>query len=133
MYRAHACVHTHTPSSHSIRTFCHESSTSSRGRLCAFTRARAHNSPTTHTHTIVSLCLYSFQHQLAEALHCLHAHGVAHRDVKPENIVLDEEQQTLYLIDFECAIDCSEDGDSKLGSPGTLCACAAEREGGREA
>ncbi|MEG1270570.1 MAG: protein kinase [Ruthenibacterium sp.] len=41
-------------------------------------------------------------HQLCDALAALHALGIVHRDVKPENI-LKTSDGTLYLVDFDAA------------------------------
>eukprot|EP01025_Chloroclados_australasicus_P015118 TRINITY_DN1719_c0_g1_i2.p1 TRINITY_DN1719_c0_g1~~TRINITY_DN1719_c0_g1_i2.p1 ORF type:complete len:819 (-),score=82.74 TRINITY_DN1719_c0_g1_i2:757-3000(-) len=42
--------------------------------------------------------------QLASALECVHAHGYVHRDVKPNNIMLDKDGNAV-LIDFGLAAD----------------------------
>ena len=44
-------------------------------------------------------------HDLLSCLSHVHACGIAHRDVKPENILVDASSQTLRLIDFGSACD----------------------------
>lgn len=36
--------------------------------------------------------------------------GVAHRDLKPDNIIVDLQEETLKLIDFNTAVKFSETG-----------------------
>ena len=40
-----------------------------------------------------------FKQILNAVAHC-HQHGIAHRDIKMENILLDETKQNIKLIDF---------------------------------
>ncbi|EOD39494.1 hypothetical protein EMIHUDRAFT_433399, partial [Emiliania huxleyi CCMP1516] len=48
----------------------------------------------------------------------LHIHGVAHRDVKPDNILWDPEQRRAKLTDFGTAALLSHSRDAPVG--GTL-------------
>ncbi|KAJ8412340.1 hypothetical protein AAFF_G00146070 [Aldrovandia affinis] len=50
--------------------------------------------------------------QLLGALQHCHDHGVVHRDVKPENILIQTETQEIKLIDFGC-------GDPLMDTPYT--------------
>ena len=42
---------------------------------------------------------------ISEAIHWLHGHGIAHRDVKPENIVLHKGRFKLIDFDFSCSLN----------------------------
>ena len=42
--------------------------------------------------------------QLFRAITHLHHHGICHRDIKPDNIVLSEDYSKLKIIDFNTAV-----------------------------
>ena len=65
--------------------------------------------------------------QMAKALHAAHKIGLVHRDVKPSNILLDEDD-FAYLIDFGIARAEGETGLTSTGlTPGTPSYVAPER------
>jgi serine/threonine protein kinase/uncharacterized membrane protein HdeD (DUF308 family) len=67
--------------------------------------------------------------QVAAALDAAHAAGMVHRDVKPENVLLADED-FAYLVDFGIASAVSEQRLTQLGTAvGTLAYMAPERFG----
>ena len=52
----------------------------------------------------------SYLYQLLSGLRYLHKHGIIHRDVKPENLLVDKEG-TLKLCDFGFARKMNESGE----------------------
>ena len=57
--------------------------------------------------------------QLAQALIHLHKHGVSHRDIKAENILIKEvgRNKLIKIIDFGFATNGSEDEVVVAGTP----------------
>jgi len=69
----------------------------------------------------------SIVEQIASALHSAHRTGLVHRDVKPSNILLDENDYA-YLIDFGIARRAEETGVTATGATiGTWAYMAPER------
>jgi len=56
--------------------------------------------------------------EVADALAYAHARGVVHRDIKPDNILLDAETGRAMVTDFGIARAVQESGDSRLTATG---------------
>ena len=57
---------------------------------------------------------------LNEALHTLHDMGIVHADVKPENILVSDDEQSLVLSDYGISVQIGHDGCAYKEIQGTL-------------
>jgi len=80
---------------------------------------------------------FSYAKQILSALSCVHQNNIVHRDVKPENVIVDRSGH-CYLIDFSIGVSLSATpgftrvtGDNK--TPGTWFYAPPEQLAGREA
>jgi len=72
--------------------------------------------------------------QIAKALNAAHKVGLLHRDVKPSNILIDDDNGDAYLIDFGIALAVGERGLTTVGDViGTFHYMAPERFKSQEA
>jgi serine/threonine-protein kinase len=61
---------------------------------------------------------HRIMHQVSDALAYAHARGVIHRDIKPDNILLDRESKRAMVTDFGIARAMQEGADSRLTATG---------------
>ena len=73
---------------------------------------------------------YNLLSQIVEGFTFLHAHGVAHMDLKSANIVIDASLERLYIIDFGLAHKVNGPEDTVTGFRGTKQWVAPEIEDG---
>ncbi|EGN98905.1 hypothetical protein SERLA73DRAFT_16638, partial [Serpula lacrymans var. lacrymans S7.3] len=59
-------------------------------------------------------------HELVEGIAFLHAQGIAHLDIKPDNLICTFDTERLLIIDFDIAMKCSGADDVVERSCGTL-------------
>lgn len=71
-------------------------------------------------------------YQIASALHHAHDAGIIHRDVKPDNIIVQTNRETCYLVDFGIALSIDEVKRLTSGIIGTPGYMSPEQERGEE-
>ncbi|XP_069033898.1 serine/threonine-protein kinase pim-2 isoform X1 [Embiotoca jacksoni] len=71
-------------------------------------------SPTVCPPLTSSVCVFRFFRQIVEALRFVHAHGVVHRDIKDENIVVDTRTLDVKIVDFGSGAPLKETPYSKF-------------------
>ena len=64
--------------------------------------------------------LNSISRDLIEGAKFLHSRGIAHLDIKPDNLVFDEEKNRLVMIDFDIAVRCENPEATTQGPCGTM-------------
>jgi eukaryotic-like serine/threonine-protein kinase len=69
--------------------------------------------------------------EVADAVHAAHEAGVLHRDLKPQNILIDDEDRPR-VTDFGLAHEAAEGDVARPGLVGTLAYMSPEQAGGRE-
>jgi serine/threonine protein kinase len=67
-----------------------------------------------------------YAHQMLEALEFLHSRCIAHRDVKPANILVDQSSGTVKLIDFGACLELGGHRTLAVSMAGTPRYCAPE-------
>ena len=56
-----------------------------------------------HTKKFPDILLKLYSYQMLKAIGYLHSLGICHRDIKPQNVLINEEDYTLKICDFGCA------------------------------
>jgi Protein kinase domain len=67
-----------------------------------------------------------YAHQVLEALEFLHSKCIAHRDVKPANVLVDQSSGTIKLIDFGACLELEGHSTLAVSMAGTPRYCAPE-------
>eukprot|EP00002_Diphylleia_rotans_P035933 TRINITY_DN7879_c0_g1_i1.p2 TRINITY_DN7879_c0_g1~~TRINITY_DN7879_c0_g1_i1.p2 ORF type:complete len:208 (-),score=42.84 TRINITY_DN7879_c0_g1_i1:1161-1784(-) len=56
-------------------------------------------------HSIPVFAIKLYAYQMFRGLAYIHAHGICHRDIKPQNLLVDQSQGTLKICDFSRYFD----------------------------